>query len=157
MGNLVAELVPFLGALFDPIAPEAHQVDVTKLHQILREIFITAAEMRCQRGHYDIELIDLGTEFNEDTMDNAEKAADIDDRVIHVVRVVLSDGIVKRPYRGSKEEIGRVWMPGVLVGELEYEVGEVSQDSHEKILGDREEAENADQAGDAEPEDVLMG
>lgn len=114
--------------------------------------------MKCQRGHYDIERIPIDLEFDEETMDNADKSGDIDDRVLHVVRVVLSDGIVKRPYRGSDEEIGRVWMPRVFVRELEYEVDymNVAQDSQDKISGDQEQVEEAERADGVEPQDVLM-
>lgn len=35
------------------------------------------------------------------------------------VHMVLSEGIVKRPYRGSPEETGRIWKPEIFVSEVE--------------------------------------
>lgn len=119
METLLADFVPFVTQLLQPALPKVnHQA----LRQIVRAVCITAAEMKCQRGHYEIEQISVGTEFNEDSMENADKAAALEDEATHYVRVVLSEGIVKRPYRGSPKQAGRVWMPQVFVGEKRDEI-----------------------------------
>lgn len=132
--------MPFVTQLLQPAPPK---VNNKALRQIIRAVFITAAEMKCQRGHYEIERIPVGAEFDEDFMENADKAVDPDDKATHYVRVVMSEGIVKRPYRGSSEEVGRVWAPQVFVGEKTEQIAPEQR-------GDRREGTVVD------GEDVVM-
>ena len=93
---------------------ESHEVDHEALREVIHPIFMTGAEMKCQRGLYEIEPLEPGVLFDEDTMEDAEML-EFERGVQIVVKVVLSSGIVKRPYRGSPEIVGRARKPLVLI------------------------------------------
>lgn len=107
-------IVPYAIGLF----AEQHEVDHEALREIFHAIFITAAELRCQRGLYEVEQLQPGVEFDEDLMDDLDNK-EFGSEVKMVVKVVLSNGIVKRPCRGSEEVIGRVCKPRVLICQAE--------------------------------------
>lgn len=100
-----------------------HDVDRASLEAVIRPLYVTIAEMRCQRGHYELEPLTGPVLFDEETMEDI----DSEDRgesenggcSIQVVRVVMSSGIVKRPYAGSDEVIGRIGKMRVLVKDVD--------------------------------------
>lgn len=73
--------------------------------------------MKCQRGIFEVEKVQLGGKYN---------AADIDDCSPHkwtpkegrelVVKAVLSDEVVRRPYRAAEEMLGRACKVRVIAG-----------------------------------------
>jgi hypothetical protein len=72
--------------------------------------------MKCQRGFFDIEDdVCAGVPFDERKMEEMGGIAYEEDGGEYVVTCVLSKGWVKRPYRGSSEELGRICKARVLV------------------------------------------
>lgn len=124
--------VPVVSQLLKPDA----SVKMPALREIVRAVYVTAAELKCQRGFYEIEHVVVGTEFNPDVMDNSDKGSELDDKgTAQYVRVALTQGIIKRPYLGSPEETGRIWKPEVFIGEAELKSEEaVSGQAHGAVV-----------------------
>lgn len=102
--DCMSRVVPALCDLVDG----PHTVDEDSLRVLIASIFRTAAQMNCQRGFYECESLTHKADFDEDKMEDAEKTAELDGKSVYEVRALLSDGIVKRAYRGSPEIIGRI-------------------------------------------------
>lgn len=92
------------------VGPVAEDTDWSGLINILRSIFFTVAEMKCQRGSYEIEFPEKRPVFNEAFMKDLDEGKE---RIFmeggeSSIRIVVSPGIVKRPHFRAPEIVGRV-------------------------------------------------
>lgn len=84
---------------------------------LMRQILSTAVQMKCQRGLFDIENVQVGLQYHSKTMEDVTgREYSSEDRKRLVVKTVLSDGVIKRPYRDAGEAIGRACKARVIVG-----------------------------------------
>jgi hypothetical protein len=88
------------------------------LQDRLRKAVLLAAELRCQRGAYEIEDdIQLGEPYDEKRMDDV--GFTVEACVTPVVLCILSKGWVRRPFAGSDIVDSRVYKARVLVAEAQ--------------------------------------
>lgn len=86
------------------------------LRERLRKVMHLAAELRCQRGAYEIDNnIQLGEPYDETRMDDVGFTEDACETPI--VLCILSKGFVRRPFAGSDRVDSRVYKARVLVEE----------------------------------------
>ena len=86
------------------------------LQERLRKAVLLAAELRCQRGAYEIEdNIKLGDPYDETRMDDVGFTVEACEKP--VVLCILSKGWVRRPFAGSDRVDSRVYKARVLVVE----------------------------------------
>lgn len=91
---------------------------VSAVRAIFYSVFMTAAEIKCQPGHYTLEVVSVGKDYDEDTMEAADdRGIDSDDTedVERIVVAVLSDGVVKKRHRGSAEVLETICKPRVII------------------------------------------
>lgn len=115
MNTILSDIVSLV--LPDAGAPEL-SLDEKALYNILYEVVVTAAEMKCQRGMFDIENVQLGGKFHSKTMEDCSGEEWEEDKRKRglVVKTVLSDGIIKRPYRNAGQAVGRACKARVIAG-----------------------------------------
>lgn len=114
--TLAKEVCRQLSRVIPPGTPELGEDYKKRLREISNTVTLFAAEMRCQRGYYEIEgEIRPGDLFDEKRMEDIGGIADDEDCGPFYVTCILSRGWVRRPHRGSKEEQNRICKARVLV------------------------------------------
>lgn len=90
--------------------------DHEAFYDIIHPILKTAAQLKCQRGYFDVENVQVGEPFDENRMQDVSNLG-IDDQTKQVVKVVLSDGIIKRRSYGEQgAPVGRACKARVIIG-----------------------------------------
>lgn len=113
---LTKEVCRQLSRVLPPETPEMSEGFKIRLQEISNTATLLAAEMRCQRGYYELERdIRPGDVFDEWRMEDIGGVADDEDGGPFYVTCILSRGWVRRAYRGSKEEQNRICKARVLV------------------------------------------
>lgn len=86
------------------------------LQQRLRKAMVLAAELKCQRGAYELDdNIMIGDPYDETRMDDVGFTEDTCETP--VVSCILSKGWVRRPFAGAERVDSRVYKARVLVEE----------------------------------------
>lgn len=89
-------------------------IDQETLLEIVHPIVMTAAELKCQRGLFDAEGVQIGAPFDESTMEDVGNG-EVDQKRKWAVKAVLSDGVVRRAHKGAKEILGRACKARVVI------------------------------------------
>ncbi|CCX17461.1 Protein of unknown function [Pyronema omphalodes CBS 100304] len=82
----------------------------------LEDIVVIAAELKCQRAVYEVdENVALGSKYDDVAMDDLTDSIVDDDPRTFVVTAIVSRGLVRRRYSGSKDVMAYIFKTRVSV------------------------------------------
>ncbi|KAF8541134.1 hypothetical protein BDD12DRAFT_830363 [Trichophaea hybrida] len=92
------------------------ELNMTTLHKWLHSVVTLAAELRCQRGLYEVDdSVKLGDVYDDKRMLDVKFAVDDENPGNAVVTGVISRGVVKREFVGDERVLAQICKTRVLV------------------------------------------